>query len=74
MIEIFTDRIEITNPGVPLVDTNRFIDTAPKSRNESLASLMRRLNICEERGSGIDRAIEAIEVFSIACSQIYKRR
>jgi ATP-dependent DNA helicase RecG len=65
MIEIFTDRIEITNPGVPLVDTNRFIDTAPKSRNESLASIMRRLNICEERGSGIDRAIEAIEVFQL---------
>jgi len=65
MIEIFTDRIEITNPGVPLVDTNRFIDTAPKSRNESLASLMRRLNICEERGSGIDRAIEAIEEFQL---------
>jgi len=65
MIEIFTDRIEITNPGIPLVDTNRFIDTAPKSRNESLASLMRRLNICEERGSGIDRAIEAIELFQL---------
>jgi len=65
MIEIFSDRIEITNPGVPLVDTNRFIDTAPKSRNESLASLMRRLNICEERGSGIDRAIEAIEIFQL---------
>jgi predicted HTH transcriptional regulator len=65
MIEIFPDRIEITNPGVPLVDINRFIDTAPKSRNESLASLMRRLNICEERGSGIDRAIEAIEAFQL---------
>ncbi|MDO9633601.1 MAG: ATP-binding protein [Paludibacter sp.] len=65
MIEIFSDRIEITNPGVPLVDVNRFIDTAPKSRNESLASLMRRLNICEERGSGIDRAISAIEVFQL---------
>jgi predicted HTH transcriptional regulator len=65
MIEIFYDRIEITNPGVPLVDTNRFIDTAPKSRNETLASLMRRMNICEERGSGIDRAIESIEVFQL---------
>lgn len=65
MIEIFTDRIEITNPGVPLVDVNRFIDTAPKSRNESLASLMRRLNICEERGSGIDRAISAIEFYQL---------
>ncbi len=65
LIEIFPDRIEITNPGVPLVDTNRFIDTAPKSRNESLASLLRRLNICEERGSGIDRAIEAIESYQL---------
>ncbi len=65
MIEIFTDRIEITNPGVPLVDVNRFIDTAPKSRNESIASLMRRLSICEERGSGIDRAISAIEFYQL---------
>lgn len=72
LIEIFTDRIEITNPGIPLVDTNRFIDTAPKSRNESLASLLRRLNICEERGSGIDRAIDAIEVFQLPAPKFIK--
>lgn len=65
MIEIYSDRIEITNPGVPLVDVNRFIDTAPKSRNEDMASMLRRLNICEERGSGIDRAIAAIEVYQL---------
>jgi predicted HTH transcriptional regulator len=65
LVEIFTDRLEITNPGVPLVEINRFIDTAPKSRNETLASLMRRLNICEERGSGIDRAISAVELFQL---------
>ena len=38
MVEIFADRIEITNPGEPLVDTARFVDTPPKSRNEALAS------------------------------------
>ena len=65
MIEIYSDRIEITNPGVPLVDINRFIDTAPKSRNEDMASMLRRLNICEERGSGVDRAIAAIEQFQL---------
>ena len=37
MVEIFSDRLEITNPGVPLVDINRFIDTPPKSRNEKIA-------------------------------------
>ena len=57
MVEIFDDRIEITNPGEPLVDTRRFVDTPPKSRNEALASLMRRFRICEERGSGIDSRV-----------------
>jgi predicted HTH transcriptional regulator len=65
MVEIFTDRIEITNPGAPLVDTRRFVDTPPKSRNEALASLMRRFRICEERGSGIDKVISQIELFQL---------
>ena len=56
MVEIFEDRIEITNPGVPLVDTQRFVDSPPRSRNEALASFMRRIGICEERGSGWDRS------------------
>lgn len=62
MIEIFTDRIEITNPGEPLMETDRFLDTPPKSRNETLTSLMRRMGICEERGSGIDRVVAQIEI------------
>ena len=61
MIEIFTDRMEMTNPGTPLVDINRFIDTPPKSRNEKIAILMHNFDLCELRGSGIDRAIEAVE-------------
>lgn len=62
MVEIFDTRLEITNPGQPLVDTDRFIDHAPRSRNETLASIMRRMNICEERGSGVDRALSAVEI------------
>lgn len=65
MVEIFDDRIEITNPGEPLVSTDRFLDTPPKSRNEALAALMRRFNICEERGSGIDKVISHIELFQL---------
>ena len=65
MIEIFYDRIEITNPGKPLIDTLRFIDHAPKSRNEQLASMMRRMNFCEERGSGVDRAIGQCEFYQL---------
>ncbi len=65
MVEIFDDRIEITNPGVPLVATDRFVDTPPRSRNEGLASLMRRVGICEERGSGIDKVIRLVEAFQL---------
>jgi ATP-dependent DNA helicase RecG len=48
MVEIFADRMEITNPGEPLVELLRFVDTPPRSRNEDLAALMRRMDICEE--------------------------
>lgn len=65
MVEIFDDRIEITNPGAPLVDTQRFVDTPPRSRNEALASLMRRFRICEERGSGIDKVVLQVEMFQL---------
>jgi predicted HTH transcriptional regulator len=61
MVEIFSDRMEMTNPGTPLVDVNRFIDTPPKSRNEKIAILMHLFDLCELRGSGVDRAIEAVE-------------
>ena len=62
MVEVFDDRVEITNPGTPLMDTMRFLDTPPKSRNEALASLMRRFGICEERGSGIDKVVLQVEL------------
>jgi predicted HTH transcriptional regulator len=65
MVEIFVDRMEISNPGVPLIDTLRFIDEPPRSRNEILAALMRRMNICEERGSGIDKVIFQVEGFQL---------
>jgi ATP-dependent DNA helicase RecG len=65
MVEIFADRMEITNPGEPLVDTLRFIDCPPRTRNEGIAAMMRRVGICEEAGTGIDKAVEAIELFQL---------
>jgi predicted HTH transcriptional regulator len=65
MVEIFEDRVEITNPGVPLVDPQRFVDTPPRSRNEMLASLMRRMGVCEERGSGWDKVVHETEFFQL---------
>jgi len=64
-IEIFDDRIEITNPGKPFVEINRLMDLPPRSRNEKLASLMRRLHICEEIGSGIEKVVFECEVYQL---------
>lgn len=64
MIEVYSDRVEISNPGLPIVAVDRFID-GYQSRNERLADIMRRLNICEEKGSGVDRVIKTAEDFQL---------
>ncbi len=62
LIELFNTRLEITNPGKSLVKTDRMIDLPPRSRNEALASLMRRMGMCEEQDTGLDKVIISIEL------------
>lgn len=59
-IEIYEDRVEITNPGKALIDIWQFYN-CNRSRNEKLAYFMREIGICEELGSGIDRIVEISE-------------
>lgn len=64
VIEIYSDRMEISNPGKPFIPIDRFIDEY-QSRNERLADLMRRIGICEEKGSGIDKVIAHVEAYQL---------
>ncbi len=64
-VRLFSNRIEFANPGQPLVSIDRFIDASPRSRNERLASLMRRMNLCEEEGTGIDKIVTAAELYQL---------
>jgi len=67
LVEIFNDRVEISNPGglLPSKRLDRLIGTQPESRNEKLARAFRRYNICEERGSGLLKAGLQIEQFGL---------
>jgi ATP-dependent DNA helicase RecG len=64
MVELYDDRMEISNPGKPFIPPDRFIDEY-RSRNERLADLMRRFGVCEEKGSGVDKVIQAAEVYQL---------
>jgi predicted HTH transcriptional regulator len=67
LVEIFSDRIEISNPGglLPSKQLDRLIGTQPESRNEQLARSLRRYKICEERGSGLIKAGLEIELYGL---------
>lgn len=69
-VEVFDERIEIINPGLPMVDIFRIIDNPPKSRNEKLAALMRRMGICEELGTGWDRMVISCELERLPAPKI----
>ena len=64
MIEIYDDRVEISNPGKPVIEPIRFIDEY-QSRNEMLAAVMRRAGLCEEKGSGVDKIIQQAEKWQL---------
>lgn len=65
LIEIYEHRIEVINPGSSLIAIDRLMDKPPRSRNEGIASLMRRIGICEERGSGIDKVVAETEFYQL---------
>ncbi len=67
MIEVFDDRIEFTNPGglLPGKTVDRLIGATPESRNEVFAAAFRRYRICEERGTGFQKVVTAVELFGL---------
>jgi ATP-dependent DNA helicase RecG len=71
VIEMYQDRIEITNPGHSLIAVDRIINER-RSRNEKFAAAMREVGLCEERGGGIDKAIIEIEEMSLPAPEFFQ--
>lgn len=74
MVEVFDDRIEVTNPGSLLIEAERIVNDPPQSRNEKLSALMRRCGFCEEAGSGWDKVIEGCELLHLPAPKIEARQ
>jgi predicted HTH transcriptional regulator len=70
MVELFSNRIEVTNPGAPLIDKDRFVDHPPVSRNEKMASFLRRVGVGEERGTGFDKIVLETELHQLPAPEI----
>jgi ATP-dependent DNA helicase RecG len=61
MVEIFDDRVQITNPGgLPKSLTPEKFGTLSVCRNPLLASLLHRANYIEKMGTGIHRIKKAL--------------
>lgn len=60
VVEIYDNRIEVTNAGNSLIGVDRMLDER-RSRNEKLATTMRGFGLCEERGGGLDKTLFEIE-------------
>jgi predicted HTH transcriptional regulator len=74
IVDIYSDRIEFINPGrlLPTKSLDRLIGTTSESRNEILAKKFRDFRICEERGSGFQKVIKAIELFGLPPIEFYQ--
>ena len=57
----------MTSPGklLPSQKTDRLNGTQPESRNQDLATAFRRYGICEERGSGLTKAVQQVELYGL---------
>lgn len=73
MVEIYDDRVEISNPGIPLVQPLRFLDFPPRSRNDELANLLGKFHIVEARGTGIDKVVAALEEYDLPAIKILSK-
>ncbi|NGM18197.1 transcriptional regulator [Eggerthellaceae bacterium zg-893] len=61
LVRMYDNRIEFSNPGPSLIPVDRVLNAQPKTRNNELVGLLRQMDLCEEGGTGWDRAVAACE-------------
>ncbi|MGN0072128.1 MAG: ATP-binding protein [Atopobiaceae bacterium] len=61
LVRIYSNRIVFSNPGSSLIPAERILNAPPRTRNNKLAGILRQMHLCEEAGTGWDRAVKACE-------------
>ncbi|MEN9360608.1 MAG: hypothetical protein RL095_2143 [Verrucomicrobiota bacterium] len=61
LVEIFEDRIEISNAGNPLINYPDLLKDGPKFRNLPLTSTMRHLGLFKGVGDGFNHVLSLVE-------------
>ena len=70
LVMLYDNRIEFSNPGVTLIPVERVLNASSKTRNASLARLLRQMGLCEEGGTGWDLAVAACEEAHMAAPKM----
>lgn len=69
-VSLYDNRIEFNNPGASLIPPNRVLNAQPKTRNDRLVKALRQMDLCEEGGTGWDRAVAACEEIHMLAPRI----
>lgn len=67
LVEVFDNRVEWSNSGELHVEVNRIIDMVPAAENPKMALFLRRINIGDTSGSGVDKICLSLEREKAAC-------
>lgn len=70
LVSLYENRIVFSNPGTSLIPIYRVLNAQPRTRNASLARILRQMDLCEEGGTGWDLVIAECERLHIAAPKI----
>ena len=73
VIEIFKNRVEITNSGRPVLDTLHFLDGGPAIKNEKIFAEMKNLGLVDGQGYGWRKIVKELESRSLPVPEIKVR-
>lgn len=74
VIEVFKNRVEITNSGLPVLDPLHFLDGGPAIKNEKIFSEMKNLGLVDGQGHGWRKIVKELESRSLPVPEIKVRK